>query len=244
MHMHWQNLNEKPDGTTGSGWKHGRAWLHLGASYSRTLNVEWRWAAFHTLGVRFDLGAHREATLSLHFGWFSLYLGGDGVLPRWLRPRRAQAWGLTYSRESHHLSYSLGCDPWSWRRGDWRQGGCFVPDVLLGRAKHETTTLRTVETVIPMPEGVYPATVKLTRATWWRPRWPFPLVRYYSAVEIPNGIPFPGKGENAWDCGDDALFGCAAEGTTVEAGVANAVESVLRYRRKYGWTADNERGAA
>ena len=57
-----------------------------------------------------------------------------------------------------------------------------------------------------MPEGKYPAHVKRERRTWKRPRWFTPLVRGYWDVDVESGIPVPGKGENSWDCDDDAIF--------------------------------------
>jgi hypothetical protein len=52
-------------------------------------------------------------------------------------------------------------------------------------------------------------------------------------------VPFPGKGENSWDCGEDASygFGCAAE--TLEEGIGKFVASKLRDRGRNGgrgWT--------
>jgi hypothetical protein len=57
-----------------------------------------------------------------------------------------------------------------------------------------------------MPEGKYPAHVKRERRTWKRPRWFTPLVREYWDVDVESGIRVPGKGENSWDCDDDAIF--------------------------------------
>lgn len=47
-------------------------------------------------------------------------------------------------------------------------------------------------------------------------------------------VPFPGKGENSWDCGEDAIMGAGADEPTPEAAVASVVKSALRNRRRYG----------
>jgi hypothetical protein len=79
-----------------------------------------------------------------------------------------------------------------------------LTDALFGRPKHSLEVLS--EQDITMPEGKYPAHVKRERRTWKRPRWFTPLVREYWDVDVEGGIPVPGKGENSWDCDDDAIF--------------------------------------
>ena len=95
----------------------------------------------------------------------------------------------------------------------------------------------TVPTVVPMPERAYPASVKLFESTWKRPRW-FASRMVRAEVKIEKGIPFPGKGENSYDCGDDALFGLTCKADTVEQAIAETVESALRNRRRYGGSVD------
>lgn len=55
-YFHWQNLNERKDGITGSGFRHGRCWLHLNSDYhnGRTIGFSWNlWTRFCMLG--FDI---------------------------------------------------------------------------------------------------------------------------------------------------------------------------------------------
>lgn len=120
-------------------------------------------------------------------------------------------------------------DPW------WVRGLSFdVKRFVLGRTHHSTITLKDkIPLAIPMPEGTYPATAKIVQATWRRSRW-LPSTRTYVQVDVPKGIPFAGKGENSWDCGDDGLFGYSVEGTSLEHAIAHGVESVLKSRRRYG----------
>ncbi|HXI16285.1 MAG TPA: hypothetical protein VNM48_07925, partial [Chloroflexota bacterium] len=74
-------------------------------------------------------------------------------------------------------------------------------------------------------------------STWGRRRWPhWPLTRRMvrADVQVPEGVPHPGKGENAWDCGEDATYALTCAEQTPEAAVGRLVESVLRDRRRYG----------
>ena len=53
-------------------------------------------------------------------------------------------------------------------------------------------------------------------------------------VRCEVGIPFPGKGTMAYNCGDDGLFGTAFDVETPEEACAKYRDVVLEYRRRYG----------
>ena len=84
-----------------------------------------------------------------------------------------------------------------------------------------------------MPEGAYKATVEMFWGIWKRPRWVAKKI-LRANVEIPSGIPKNGKGENSWDCGEDATFGITMPAKNVENAIGKTVESCLRDRKKYG----------
>ncbi len=123
---------------------------------------------------------------------------------------------------------------WSSKMPKWMDGNFHPIDFLFGRMKCETEILGTFEVVIPMPEGSYPATVKLEERTWKRPRLPWKdTVRKSADVRMKEGIPHEGKGENSWDCGKDALFGINTKAETIEEAIAETVKAVLKSRRRY-----------
>jgi hypothetical protein len=124
---------------------------------------------------------------------------------------------------------------WSHTTPAWRNGGFFLPDVLFGAAKYTKREVDRVAVVIPMPEGVYPAEAVIEDATWTRPRWPFgPWHRARSiTLDCPQGVPHPGKGENAWDCDDDATFAMSTRARTVGEAIGDFVGSVMERRAKY-----------
>jgi hypothetical protein len=132
--------------------------------------------------------------------------------------------------------WSIWRDPmgeWSRKVPRWREGNWCPVDTFLGRHKYTSHELSTRSVVIPMPEGSYLATVKLTRDVWKRPRWPFAREVFRATIDVPTGIPHEGKGENAWDCGKDALYGLTCRAATVDQAIARTVERVLASRRKY-----------
>lgn len=109
----------------------------------------------------------------------------------------------------------------------------FKGDWVLGRAKH---TLEVLEADIPVTVEVgqwdgdqYHGTAKHTRRTWKR-RFST-LVSDGYEIDMAEGIPFPGKGENSWDCGDDAYFGFG--GDSIESAVARVVAEVKQRRGKH-----------
>ena len=47
-------------------------------------------------------------------------------------------------------------------------------------------------------------------------------------------IPHPGKGENSWDCGEDAIHSLTCQASTTHDAVGEIVKAVLRSRYRYG----------
>ena len=90
------------------------------------------------------------------------------------------------------------------------------------------------------PEGTYQAHAVLEELVWSRPRW-FKERMTRVDFEIPNGIPHAGKGENSWDCGDDATFGMSTgECKSIPEGIGKLVGSCLQTRIRYGGWGDYE----
>ncbi len=122
---------------------------------------------------------------------------------------------------------------WDSKTPRWRDGCFHIDNFFLGRRKYERKVVEEKEVEVPMPEGSYRATVKLCEDTWKRPRWGKKVIKRVD-IEIPDGIPHPGKGENSWDCGDDATFGICCPAVSIADGVGKLVGSVLRDRVRYG----------
>ena len=175
----------------------------------------------------------RGFTLYVHLllvaAWFKL--------PWFWRARPDRRYGFTVHDGAFWWSFDESA--WEWKRSDpwWRRFSFNPVDRIFGRTRCDTVTGSTVSVVVPMPEGSYPATVTQETRTWTRARLPFWKRRRVDySIDIPRGIPFMGKGENSWDCGDDGLYGTG--GDSVEGAVANAVKCVLQSRRRYGETAE------
>lgn len=162
-----------------------------------------------------------------------------------VRKSREHVWDCEIELSMHDwtLWWSFLQPQNSWSNTDpkWAHCSFNVLDFLLGKRQHERTQVHPpVEVLVSLPEGNYPVVMELERRRWWRARWPFwpcKTERVSWDVKIENGIPFSGKGENSWDCGEDGLYGTGVSWddhrTPYEAGTAIAA-IVLAYRTERG----------
>jgi hypothetical protein len=60
------------------------------------------------------------------------------------------------------------------------------------------------------------------------------LRRIRAKITPDTPIPFPGKGENSWDCGEDATHSMTCNATNEQEAVAKLVASVLNDRYRHG----------
>jgi len=238
MRFHWQNLNEKKvaNKTVMGLPRRGRLWLYLATRWF----FRAEWSIPGNLRISYD---QNDEELSFCFGlilctlyfsfprpswWsssergFSVYWYEKGL---WLHP-----WGSTMEWRSK--------DPW------WAQMYVFRPlDLIFGQHRYLDQILSTKDVIVPMPEKAYPATLVTHWCTWKRQRWPWwPMlitqVRY--DVQIPGGIPIPGKGESEYDCQDTATMSLWTTADSEEQAICKVVENCLTTRRKYGGQHLNE----
>jgi len=245
MYFHWQNLNDKPGNRQGSPLRHGRAWLHLGPRDRESTVVGWEWV----VGGRrcaAEFNAHRSDGVGVQLSFaipllLSLYLTLDGGAFSWLAQKLLPADGYEGRQTSIRIFdwaiwWEVWTNPmeWSSRTPKWRNGCWHVLDTLLGKQKYVQRELSVTTALIPMPERSYPCTITLREDTWKRPLW-FPQRLLRANVDLKaNPIPVPGKGENSWDCGEDATWGLSCQAATVEEAIAATVERALGTRRRHG----------
>ena len=186
-------------------------------------------------------GGDSNAEIQFHIGlfywvWFTLdYFPMRKVFKPFLKQRNGWENGgkeLEFEIHSDHIGWKL----FSFEINDnsWRSKNFYFWNFLLGRKNCTQELLEERDVLIPMPEKSYKATAKLVLYTWKRPRW---FAESFKRVEIkvPSGIPHQGKGENSWDCGEDATFGMTTgRCNSITEGVGKLVGSVLTTRVKYG----------
>jgi hypothetical protein len=244
----------------GSGWQHGRASLYLyhGDPESKmygvgrkltTLGIQWsllrrQWST----GISLNLGGgdgNADVDFSLRIPGFGMYLSAEDVLPF-----RFYNSGEKYPSErevsiswfANAVRLKLWSDPDTWdnrgslwdARSSWRRVSFNVIDVLLGRAKFREEVQERGNVILHMPEGDYQLAYVRTLCTWKRPRWPKPIIQVRYELTPSPALPIPGKGENAWDCDDDAIFGMTVNADTLEDAARSLVDSVCKTRLQYG----------
>jgi hypothetical protein len=249
VHFHWHDEQKyaREHGHYRQGWKWGRAWLDF-HSGRRHREVRFEWVLFprisSDLGVRLGAsiglgsqGSEDGFTAHVQLGFASLYFGLDGFLPG-LDGYEDKEVSVSWFARALHWNLWTPTDSWDSKTPKWRNGTFDPTDFLLGPTRCTEEEIRPPESVlVPMPEGVYPGVVKFERRTWKRPRWPWVSHSRESAwIDMADGrgVPVPGKGENSWDCGEDAICGTGADEPTPEAAIASVVKAALKARRRHG----------
>lgn len=237
---HWQNL------TADYGKRqmlpiNGRAWLHL---WAWKLHVEWHlWSRACRLGVDLagKVGCDDDTILlGVALPPLCFYLGIEA-------PTNSRLWHLMpeYSRECKIAvhDWAVWINPWSrqheWHRDDpWYVRGLtfHIDDFILGKRKCTTEEIRWPERVaIELDGRVYQGIATYERRTWKRSRWfAFSKESTWIDMDLHDGLPHDGKGENGWDCGGDALCGWGCNGIDLEKCIASGIEKVLKARKRYG----------
>lgn len=247
LHYCWRNKTGEE-----RHWKGGSLGAYYGPDLDRDGPIKikshveyWIGRPLYLFGGSVEFGYGDEPVSFSFYLWpFSLYGDIDSRFWRGLRDRivpKYQDREIRFVASSRDERTTVKCDLWmspsEWHSKDpkWRRVHFNLADFVLGRKDVEWESIETVPVSIPMFEGYYEATVEMRYHVSWRKRLPFIKHRHKCAnVEIEKGIGFPGKGENSWDCGDDALFGMSCPANSVEEAIGKTVASVLRNRMRYG----------
>lgn len=224
-----------------------RMWLRWG-----NLSLHTQTAKARDVSVALSFQRHADDDITAHAGLWPVvtYVGIEHPWARWLAKRLAgnesreiRAWfGPDDSTDYVSAHWTLWLDPNEWRSTTprWRSGGWYPAQTLFGPITYSETPAakQYADPVrILMPEGEYLATVNHTVSTWTRPRWPGKWLEMRSTtVEVDGGIPIPGKGENGWDCDEDAVYKSSIRGHSASEAVRRFVLDVHRTRMERGGT--------
>jgi hypothetical protein len=246
--LHWQNLNEKGrEDVKGSILRNGRAWFKPFTGNRRhelSFNCQWvLWSKRISVGLGL---ADYENAVSFHICLylFSFYFNLEySPLERWLEEKtkrkdekygNGRTIGFTWMEGS--LMVDLWNDPMEWRSRDpkWQSFSINPMDILLGRRKHASRTLAKEMRLLTMPEKAYPVVIELKEDSWKRPRWLWPDKIVRAHIEIEGGVPVPGKGENSYDCGEDATYGLTCPAKSFDEALSKLYATVMQSRERYG----------
>lgn len=133
---------------------------------------------------------------------------------------------------------------WSSDVPKWRHGSIDFADWLLGAEKYICSNLESEGFTLHLPEKDYQVIVTEQFSTWTRPRFfgmrlPFrPFLKTRRSFDVDankDPVPIPGKGENSWDCGDDAVYSQGMRAETAHEAASRFVDSIMKTRKDRGW---------
>jgi hypothetical protein len=191
--------------------------------------------------IRIRDGGDHDVTISFCPWLFSLYVS---LSARWLgkvvnRILKGDYEGRNISIAVHDSA--IWGEIWqkenTWSRDDkwWQRWNWHPLDTFFGRMRHSVLSETVTAASVKFPEGDYPLEITMKQEKWKRPRLPWASVLLTRAhIECEKGVPIPGKGENSWDCDEDATYGLTCPANTVDEAIAAFAKNILRTRRRHG----------
>lgn len=172
------------------------------------------------LGFGFDIGggdSNDELQLALYLGLVSIWLTYGARWVRRIAKGISKLRGHKYTQQfGNHIQLHRG-GAFSLEIGGDHMGDSAVfkyyvdiSRALKGRAVVTREIIQEGETSVVMPEKKYAARYTIERLIWKHPRW-FTQSRIDIKIEVPEGIPHEGKGENSYDCGMDYSYGMSLD---------------------------------
>ena len=238
FHTFWQDLNDDK-----RYWFHGRRWIYLLLGRDHELSsVPCLYLSWAIPDKSFALemaigGEDREIKFSISIPPISLWIGIHNIINRKFNEKinkydHPRYTGIRIFANTIWLNFLHDDSGW----GDWRgwEKSLNLADLLFGRTEYLTEEIRKGEASIYLPEGKYDLKCRLYWGIWTRPR--FPGKRWVKRCEIEpvRPIPIPGKGENSWDDGENASFGCTLMARSINDAVSQYLASINETRLKYG----------
>lgn len=218
----------------------GRAHLRRIDRGRKLLGLEWSLGCMPpSVGVSLDVSDEPDATASVRLPGASLYVTipvrravHEGLVAM-ARGVGAERWdgveivGVSVHDRALWWSWLHPHGSWRSRTPRWRHGSFRPLDVLLGDHVYTSETIEEREVQIPMPEGMYDWTIKLSRDSWSRPRWPgrHSIIRAHASAKDGEQIPTHDKGP---------MYGISLEARTVEEAIGRVVGAALRDRARRG----------
>lgn len=234
-----------------------RKWWHFGNS--KSISIEWAGFSSHpSIYLRVD-GDEQEVTFHIAF-FVGIWISFERFIPKSFYPTYAsKTHGRLPEEREISLSFHGGSFWWnfwvseewsSWTKNKtWRKGCWHILDRIKGKHKCQRTEVERQQFVLPFLEGNYNVEViKNERKDTWQ-RWPMKKSTtwevkpgyYKDGLFIEKPIPVDGKGENSWDCDEDATYAISFPGYPYKKEIKTAYDAALYFwhsmmkdRERYG----------
>lgn len=224
-----------------------RKWWHFNNSKCITIEIS-GFDSSPSIYVRFD-GDERDVTF--HIGWFiGIWISFERFLSYKWFPKYWSNHTKSFLPDESEISIKFfGGSLW-WNFGvsenwssytknkTWRKGCFHLVDRLKGKHTMNKEILEVKGFVLPFLEGNYNIEVTKTERTdswkrWFTKKYLSFNVRvgYYNEKKewISQGVPVEGKGENSWDCDEDATYEMSFPGTPYRKNVKSCFDAALYF---------------
>lgn len=242
-----------------------RGWLSPQEAQSPEISYEvYVWPRWKRVSAQFEV-SQRSLRWSASLWAASLYLKLGGVLnPEWtekilpgedcggftlphgqvIEPYRSvesAETGFFWMDGTLHWSIWQATNTWKHTDARWHRGSWTPMDTMFGKTEYRKRSLPWHRISFEMDGITYSPLVSRRISAWRRPRARKVDIRrtiefYFDAEHLPPK--FNGKGENAWDCGDDGIFGVGIETDSLKDAIEKYKLMVMRDRKKYGAPSD------
>jgi len=189
-----------------------------------------------------------ERCVVFHFGLgFGIWLTFENFLPKKWYPSYVSKHGngvlgcekeISFKIHGGSFWWCLWKDDDSSFRTSWRKGAFHFMDKIKGKHTYSKTEIERKQFILPFLEGNYNVEViKSDRLDMW-PRWPKSKMisfevkaGYYNEekVWVDKGVPVEGKGENSWDCDEDATYSISFPGHPYRKDIKSCYDSALYF---------------
>ena len=213
-----------------------RYWLHWGKSVWHYEGYLGKRANHTMIGATLG-GEENDCTINFGIkGLFVFYFGVEDLFPRKIMRKLFGTDGRTYEMSffGEYFCFDFHRDEYGysdkWKGIHWMYNW---KEKLFGKWEYKSELIDKKRVLVPMPEGNYPATVEISNVSRGYKRSKKQLTNNYQ-IDLDIPIPYEGKGENGWDCGEDGTYSSNMVADSLEEAIQKLVDSSLKYRIRYG----------
>lgn len=224
-----------------------RKWWYF--SNNKQIGIEIAgWKSHPSFYIKVD-GSEDDVCFHLAFG-FGIWITFSRFLPRSWYPTYESSYGHGRIGEEREISIAWhnGCFWWnfwiseewsSWTKNKtWRKGCWHIVERLKGKHEYTETEISKDQFMLPFFEGIYNIEViQLQRIDKWQRWFTSKMISwnvkagYYNEEGkfIDKPIPVEGKGENSWDCDEDATYALYFPGMPHKKNIRTPYEAALYF---------------
>lgn len=217
-----------------------RKWWHFGKHQNKNIHIEISgWNCTPSLYWRSD-ASENEHSFHIGFG-IGIWICFDRCLPNSWYPKNYDEKEFSIGIHGNALWWNFWVsEEWSsWTKNKtWRKGSFNYLDKIKGKVDYQRKEVDRRQFLLPFLEGIYNVEVIQTARTVKWPRWP---TSRSTGWEVRAGyydekgewkdkpIPVEGKGENSYDCDEDATWSISFPGPPYKKDVRTPYEAALYF---------------